>query len=164
MALFIKNLIFTIFVPGTVAFYIPYRILKTQLDSFVIQWGFLQYFSIPIFLTGVAIYFWCLWDFAVVGSGTPAPVDPPKHLVVRGLYRYVRNPMYVGVLSIILGWGTLYASNALLYYFVAIWALFHFVVLIYEEPVLRRKFGASYEDYCKDVRRWIPGKGYKQTV
>ncbi len=93
MWLFIKNVIFTIFVPGTVAFYIPYRILSGQMDSFSIEWGLPQYLSMPIFAIGSAIYFWCLWDFAVTGRGTPAPIDAPKKLVVKGLYRYVRNPM-----------------------------------------------------------------------
>lgn len=164
MWLFIKNLIFTIFVPGMVAFYIPYRILEVQMDSFSIQWGVLQYLSLPIFIMGVSIYFRCLWDFAVAGRGTPAPIDPPKHLVVSGLYRYVRNPMYVGVLAIILGWDTLYESSALFYYFALMWVLFYLVVLIYEEPILRSRFGESYENYCKRVRRWIPGRKYSQTT
>ncbi len=160
MWLIIKNVIFTIFVPGTVAFYIPLRILSGQLDSFSIQWGLLQYLSMPIFAIGSAIYFWCLWDFAVTGRGTPAPIDAPKKLVVKGLYRYVRNPMYVGVLSLILGWATMYNSYELLKYAILMWVIFYMVVLIYEEPMLKRQFGESYERYRKSVRRWLPGRRY----
>ena len=71
-------MIFTILVPGTVAFYVPYRILKAQMDSFSVEWGLIQHLAMPIFIVGAAIYFWCLWDFAVTGGGTPAPVDAPK--------------------------------------------------------------------------------------
>ncbi len=160
MWLFIKNVIFTIFVPGTVAFYIPFRILSGQMDSFSIEWGLPQYLSMPIFTIGAAIYFWCLWDFAVTGRGTPAPIDAPKKLVVKGLYRYVRNPMYTGVLSLILGWATMYNSYELLKYAILMWVIFYMVVLIYEEPMLKRQFGESYERYRKSVRRWLPGRRY----
>ncbi len=114
----------------------------------------------PIFATGAAIYFWCLWDFAVTGRGTPAPIDAPKKLVVKGLYRYVRNPMYTGVLSLILGWATMYNSYELLKYAILMWVIFYMVVLIYEEPMLKRQFGESYERYRKSVRRWLPGRRY----
>lgn len=101
-------------------------------------------------------YFWCAWDFAFAGRGTPAPFDPPKILVARGLYRFVRNPMYVSILMVLLGESLLLKSLLLLRY-AAIWlVIVHVFVLLYEEPTLRRKFGASYEQYCKDVGRWIP--------
>ena len=114
----------------------------------------------PIFTIGAGIYFWCLWDFAVTGRGTPAPIDAPKKLVVKGLYRYVRNPMYVGVLSLILAWATMYNSYELLKYAILMWVIFYMVVLIYEEPMLKRQFGESYERYRKSVRRWLPGRRY----
>jgi len=94
--------------------------------------------------------------FALQGLGTPAPVAPPKHLVVSGLYRYVRNPMYVAVSSLIFGQGLLFGSVQVLKYGVAVFVGFHLFVLLYEEPVLRDKFGPEYDSYCRNVRRWWP--------
>jgi len=94
--------------------------------------------------------------FALQGLGTPAPVFPTRHLVVTGLYRYVRNPMYVAVLSAILGQALLFGSLALLEYGVFIWLSFHVFVLAYEEPALCSTFGPEYEAFCAAVPRWIP--------
>jgi protein-S-isoprenylcysteine O-methyltransferase Ste14 len=94
--------------------------------------------------------------FAVQGLGTPAPVFPTRHLVVTGLYRYVRNPMYVAVFSTILGQGLLLGSVSLLEYGGLVWLAFHVFVLAYEEPTLRASFGAEYEVFCREVPRWIP--------
>lgn len=164
MWLFIKNLIFTIIVPGTVAGYIPYRIIRGQRHSFSVSWDVLQFSAVFLMLIGAAIYFWCLWDFAVTGRGTPAPIDAPKRLVVKGLYRYVRNPMYIGVLFVILSWAGLYHSHGVLLYALLMCVIFHGVVILIEEPILRRQFDESYKIYCKEVRRWVPGKWYKQEV
>jgi protein-S-isoprenylcysteine O-methyltransferase Ste14 len=98
--------------------------------------------------------------FALEGLGTPAPVAPPKTLVVTGLYRYVRNPMYVGVLTALGGWSLLYASRDLALYGAGIWFGFHFFVLLYEEPILHRKFGDSYARYRANVSRWLPGRAW----
>jgi protein-S-isoprenylcysteine O-methyltransferase Ste14 len=152
--LFLKNLLFTVLVPGTVAVFIPYRLITRGLVP-VAQWPRLI-LAAPVFLLGAAIYFWCLWDFATAGRGTPAPIDPPTALVVRGLYRYVRNPMYLGVLSIIAGWVLLFGSLPVLEYGIGVALLFHLFVVLVEEPLLRRRFGASYDAYCRAVRRWIP--------
>jgi protein-S-isoprenylcysteine O-methyltransferase Ste14 len=116
---------------------------------------------LPIAL-GAAFYCWCAWEFASAGRGTPAPIDPPKLLVARGLYRVVRNPMYVGVLLVLLGESLVFGSWDLLRYAVLVWLCFHLFVVLYEEPALRRKFGASYEDYCQRVWRWtlqLPPRG-----
>ena len=98
----------------------------------------------------------CVWEFARTGRGTLSPVDPPRKLVVRGLYRYVRNPMYLSVTAIVLGEVLLTGSRALLIY----WALWFFAanlfVMGYEEPTLRREFGTDYERYRREVGRWIP--------
>ena len=94
--------------------------------------------------------------FALQGLGTPAPIAPPRHLVVSGLYRYVRNPMYVTVLWMIAGQGLLFGSVQVLEYGLAAFVVVHLFVLLYEEPTLRSKFGGEYEDYCKNVRRWWP--------
>jgi protein-S-isoprenylcysteine O-methyltransferase Ste14 len=107
---------------------------------------------------GFAVALRCVWDFGWTGRGTPAPVAPPKRLVVVGFYRYVRNPMYVGFfvgwlgLWVVFGRASLTAI-ALVAAGIVATALF---VLLYEEPTLRSKFGADYEEYCRNVRRWVP--------
>ena len=105
---------------------------------------------------GVALR--CVWDFGRTGHGTPAPVAPPKRLVVVGFYRYVRNPMYVGFLTgwtglwVVFGKGNLGAIGVACLVVMGV----HLFVIGYEEPTLRRMFGAEYEEYCRNVRRWIP--------
>ena len=94
--------------------------------------------------------------FALQGLGTPAPIAPPQNLVVTGLYRYVRNPMYVAVVAVILGQGILFGDWRLLNYGGLMWLAFHAFVLAYEEPVLAESFGAQYEDFRANVPRWIP--------
>ena len=94
--------------------------------------------------------------FAIQGIGTPAPVFPTRQLVVTGLYRYVRNPMYVAVVSTILGQGLVLGNVGLLEYGGLVWLLFHLFVLIYEEPTLKARFGSEYATFCAGVPRWIP--------
>src|SRR6476659_3997789 len=94
--------------------------------------------------------------FALQGLGTPAPIAPPQNLVVTGLYRYVRNPMYVAVVAVIQGQGILFGDRRLLIYGGFMWLAFHAFVLAYEEPVLAESFGAQYEDFRANVPRWIP--------
>lgn len=94
--------------------------------------------------------------FALQGVGTPAPIFPTQRLVVSGWFRYVRNPMYVAVLLLILGQGFLFGSMQVLEYGIAVWVGFYLFVLIYEEPALRKSYGRKYEEYCANVPRWIP--------
>ncbi|MCP3386712.1 MULTISPECIES: isoprenylcysteine carboxylmethyltransferase family protein [unclassified Bradyrhizobium] len=94
--------------------------------------------------------------FALQGLGTPAPIAPPRNLVVSGLYRYVRNPIYVAVVAVILGQALLFADWHLLGYGAFMWLFFHAWVVAIEEPGLRESFGAEYESYCADVPRWLP--------
>ena len=105
---------------------------------------------------GVTLLGACIWEFARRGRGTLAPIDPPKHLVVQGLYRYVRNPMYVSVTTILLGELLIVRSGALLWYCAAWLVAVNLFVIGYEEPALRRQFGDSYQHYTRTVRRWIP--------
>ena len=151
----IKTIIFTIFIPGSVTILVPYWLLSSS-SAPPIQLGVLRYLGALPLLIGVAIYCWCAWDFTFAGRGTPAPFDPPKQLVVRGLYRYVRNPMYVGIVSILLGEALLFASWRLFAYTASAFIFYSLIVVLYEEPALRHKFGESYRQYCKIVRRWIP--------
>jgi protein-S-isoprenylcysteine O-methyltransferase Ste14 len=107
---------------------------------------------------GFAVALRCIWDFGWTGRGTPVPVAPPQRLVVVGFYRYVRNPMYVGFL---VGWTGLWvifgrANRAALTVAIVAVAAVALFVRFYEEPVLRKKFGADYEEYCRNVPRWMP--------
>ena len=158
-----KTIIFTFLVPGTVTILVPYWLLSSPSAPPPMQLGLFRYFGVLPILIGTAIYFWCAWDFTFAGRGTPAPIDPPKELVVRGLYRHVRNPMYVGILSILLGEAVLFASRRLFAYTAVVFIFFFLFVVLYEEPVLRQKFGESYRRYCKSVPRWFPRrmKSYK---
>jgi protein-S-isoprenylcysteine O-methyltransferase Ste14 len=146
---------FTVLFPGTVTILIPYWILSTS--SPTPASGF-RYFGLLPMAMGIGIYFWCAWDFAFAGKGTPAPIDPPKELVARGLYRYVRNPMYVGIVSILIGEALLFPSWSLFQYAIVAFGFYFLFVLVYEEPVLRAKFGESYRQYCSRVPRWLPFK------
>jgi len=149
--LFLKNLAFSVLVPGTVAGYVPWLLVRGTSPA-PEGWGIAR----ALYLSGGAIYLWCVWDFATFGRGTPAPIDAPRELVVRGLYRYTRNPMYLGVLTTILGWACLFRSGAVLLYASAVAAGFQLFILFYEEPHLQRTFGRPYADYCRRVGRWLP--------
>ena len=94
--------------------------------------------------------------FALQGLGTPAPIAPTQKLVVTGLYRYVRNPIYVGVAAVIFGQALLFGDWRLLWYAALLWLFFHVFVLVYEEPTLKQTFGAQYEDFRANVPRWVP--------
>ena len=152
MLLFLKNLVFTIVVPGTVAVYIPIFFFAHDAPQFSLN----TLVGGSLLIIGGSIYLWCLWDFVSAGRGTPAPVDPPKHLVVRGLYRYTRNPMYVGVLGVIFGWASAFGAPPIAIYGLFVAGFFHLFVVLYEEPHLRQVFGSSYEEYCLQVGRWLP--------
>jgi protein-S-isoprenylcysteine O-methyltransferase Ste14 len=111
---------------------------------------------------GAALVLWCVLTFVFLGRGTPAPFDPPRRLVVRGPYRFVRNPMYVGAGLVLLGAALFYRSLALLGYCAAFLLVVQAFVVFYEEPTLRRTFAADYEAYCRQVRRWLPRFGAAQ--
>jgi protein-S-isoprenylcysteine O-methyltransferase Ste14 len=151
-----KTLLFTVLVPATVTVYVPRRILLSRSQEDVLPIGPLRYVGAALLAAGAAVYLWCAWDFATAGGGTPAPIDPPKSLVVRGLYRYVRNPMYIGILLLLAGEAMLFQSRSLLGYTGLVFLFFFLFVVAYEEPALRSKFGRDYERYCDRVPRWIP--------
>jgi protein-S-isoprenylcysteine O-methyltransferase Ste14 len=152
----VRTLIFTIFVPGSVAAGAPYLLLSSDVELLSYGIGNFRFTGVLPMALGALSYLWCAWNFAFVGKGTPAPIDPPKVLVSRGLYRVVRNPMYVGVGLILVGEAIVFESLTLLAYALFVWSMFHLFIVYYEEPTLRRKFGAAYEEYCKAVPRWMP--------
>ena len=108
------------------------------------------------FCAGVILYFWCAGAFTFIGRGTPAPIDAPVFLVRSGPYRWVRNPMYIGVLSVLLGEAILFHSLSLVWCVLLAGTAVHLFVVFYEEPSLRRRFGESYETYLRTVPRWLP--------
>lgn len=148
-----RSFLFFIAAPGVVAGYIPLALLQTGPQ---VEMGMLSYLSPILWGGGLVILVWCFWDFLSKGSGTPAPIDPPKQLVIEGLYRYVRNPMYVGVLLVIFGHFLWFGYWFILAYAAVVFTAFSTFVIFYEEPHLRKTFGSAYEGYCKQVPRWIP--------
>lgn len=151
----LRSLFWTIAFPGTFAGYIPWRyfgVSEVRLDFT----NPLHLLGLLVIAIGVVLLGACIWEFARRGRGTLSPVDPPKELVVHGLYRYVRNPMYLSVSAIALGEAALAQSTALLLYWVIFFALANLFVIGYEEPTLRSQFGESYDRYTQRVGRWLP--------
>jgi protein-S-isoprenylcysteine O-methyltransferase Ste14 len=160
LLLFFETLLFTFLVPGTVTIWLP-RWLGIWGDTSPSPWTVWHDAAFVPLTLGLAIYGRCVWEFASRGRGIPAPLDHPKQLVVTGLYRYVRNPMYVGVLLVLLGEALFFRSRDFLIYVVIWFAFVNLAVLVYEEPNLKHKFGDSYQHYRSSVRRWIPGRAYR---
>lgn len=153
MTLLLKNLLFTLLVPATVAVLVPLALSEGEVVDTIARFAV----ACELLSVGVAIYAWCVWDFASFGHGTPAPIDPPRRLVIRGLYRWVRNPMYVGVLVVIAGMAVLFGSWTIAIYGCLVATMFHLFITLYEEPHLEREFGDDYVRYRERVRRWLPG-------
>jgi protein-S-isoprenylcysteine O-methyltransferase Ste14 len=149
----LKSILFFILAPGTVAGFVPLTLLRTGAQ---VQTGFLSYLAYPLWVIGIAMLVWCFYDFVQKGKGTPAPIEPPMELVVSGLYNHVRNPMYVGIASILIGHFLWFGFWSLLIYTAVVVIAFHSFVTLYEELNLRQRFGALYEAYLKRVPRWIP--------
>ena len=148
--------IFAIIAPGTVAGIIPWWISRWKIQApFLNFYGF-RVTGIILILASLPVLLDSFARFALQGIGTPAPLLPTRHLVVTGLYRYIRNPMYVAVVGLIAGQALLLGNRALLFYAIIVWMAFQIFVLLYEEPVLRKTYTAEYEVFCRNVPRWIP--------
>jgi protein-S-isoprenylcysteine O-methyltransferase Ste14 len=152
----LRNIFYTLIIPGTVTVLIPYLIVLGTGGGIRQPWGIVQTLSLAPIALGAAILLRCIWEFMVTGRGTLAPIDPPTQLVVRGLYRYVRNPMYLGAMTLLLGEAAFFESLLVLQYALAWFLVINVVVILYEEPTLRRRFGSSYEQYTRSVHRWRP--------
>jgi protein-S-isoprenylcysteine O-methyltransferase Ste14 len=148
--------LFTLLLPGTFTVVVPYAILAAGHGDHAVHWTIQHWLSLVPIATGAGMLLWCILDFARFGQGTVAPVDPPKLLVIRGLYRYVRNPMYVAVTTILLGEYLLFDSAGLLFNALGFLGCTHCFVVYYEEPNLLRRFGESYVHYRQHVHRWLP--------
>ena len=148
--------IFLVIAPGFVAGLVPWWISHWRMEAPFFGWPMFRIAGGILIGLGLIGLLDSFARFALQGMGTPAPVFPTRHLVVTGLYRYVRNPMYVAVASAILGQGLLFGNVSLLEYGGVVWLLFYLFVLGYEEPALRASFGDEYKLFCAEVPRWIP--------
>ena len=151
----LKTLVFSILVPGTVAGIIPWLILQGAGGIVLLIPSLWMLGFLPLLL-GVGLYLWCAGAFTFIGKGTPAPIDAPVILVNKGPYRWVRNPMYIAVLSVIIGEAILFRSFPLVEYALLVGVVVHLFVVFVEEPSLRSQFGESYITYLRTVPRWIP--------
>jgi len=152
--LVVRALLAFLALPGSATLLVPWLLLRWGGDGLVPRWVRLAG-AVPLAL-GVLLLLRCVIDFARVGRGTLAPIDPPRVLVRRGLYRLMRNPMYVAVLTILVGEVLVFASWAIAAWAAVLAVAFHLRVIWYEEPVLRRTFGPAFDDYSRTVPRWIP--------
>src|SRR5262245_5397713 len=137
----VGTVVFVAVVPGTVIGIVPYLLSGWHLQPPLLGLTALRWLGVVVFLCGLPIFFDFLIRFVRDGHGTPAPIAPPRQLVVTGAFRYVRNPGYIGVLALVVGQGLVFGSAAVLWYAVGLGLAFHAFVLLYEEPTLRRQFG-----------------------
>ena len=150
------SVIFFFIAPGTVDALVPWWISGWRFQAPLLGLGFLRVVGVLFFIAGGLILLDSFARFAFQGLGTPAPVFPTLHLVVTGLYRHERNPIYVANVLVIVGQGLLFGDVRLLAYGALVWLAFHLVVLGYEEPTLQATFGREYESFCAHVPRWLP--------
>src|SRR6266700_4441819 len=154
LSLLIRNLVFTVVVPGLGGAWVPAWLLTRDGGTAdPVAWE-----AVPVIAAGAVLYLWCAWDFAMVGRGTPGPWDAPRRVVAHGPYRWVRNPIYLAALLVVLGEAGLFTSPRLLAYAGVMAACFHLFVTGYEERTLARRFGPAYLEYRRAVPRWIPRK------
>jgi protein-S-isoprenylcysteine O-methyltransferase Ste14 len=150
----IRTLIFTVFIPGFWTLMMPYWLLPRGARPAMSGAGAAGWLLIA---AGIALYLACaFWGFALRGQGTPLPMDPPKKLVVEGPYRIVRNPMYWSVAFVMMGEAVVFHSVALADLAAVFFLGVNLFVRLFEEPALRQKFGAEYEEDCRQVPRWLP--------
>ncbi len=150
------SILFVLFIPGTVVGLVPWLLCHWEPGA---RWGnlaFLRWLGAALFLAGLPTLLEAVGRFVQQGRGTPAPWMPTEGLVVTGLYRHVRNPMYLGVLSMIVGQGLFFASIPVLCYAAVVACCFVLFVHLYEEPTLFRRYGEQYAIYCLNVPRWLP--------
>lgn len=152
VSLAVRNLVFTIVVPGAGGVYVPWLILRGHGGVPARA----DWYAIPLIAAGIGLYISCVWVFAVVGRGTPGPWDAPRSVVAAGPYRWVRNPIYLAAMLIVSGEAWLFGSTGVLLYACGLALACHLLVVGYEEPRLRARFGEPYEQYRHAVSRWIP--------
>jgi len=150
----LKTILYMGFMHGFFTFYFPYQLGLRTTSQF--DFGYLRFLAFPFWFLGALIIIQCSIEIIRRGRGTPAHFDPPRELVIRGLYRYIRNPIYLGALLVQVGYILWFGSALAILYAVMFFLAFHFLIVVVEEPILRNTFGAEYEEYCGKVPRWIP--------
>jgi protein-S-isoprenylcysteine O-methyltransferase Ste14 len=156
MFVFVRAVTYAALFIGLVLIYVPARLLSW---SGIVRPAAIEAQQVAGMVSGAAgavVALWCIFTFASIGRGTPAPFDPPRRLVIQGPYRFVRNPMYIGAGLALAGAALFYESLPLLGYTGLFFLATHLFVVGYEEPTLRQTFGQDYEAYCGRVRRWWP--------
>jgi protein-S-isoprenylcysteine O-methyltransferase Ste14 len=151
-----RTIVYATLFTGFLLIYLPTRVLSSTGIVRPAALGAPQVAGTIIGTAGVLLALWCISTFVWIGRGTPAPFDPPRRLVIRGPYRFVRNPMYIGAGLALAGAALFYESLPLLAYGGVFLLACHLFVLAYEEPTLKRTFGPDYEAYCQRVSRWWP--------
>ena len=152
----VGSALFFLLAPGVVVGLIPWLLTGWQVRQPAPYWAPLRVLGVMLLLAGVIVLVQAFVRFVVEGFGTPAPIAAPERLVVGGVYRYVRNPMYMAVLAAIVGQALLLGRLGLLLYAAAMWLIAAAFVRFYEEPTLTRRFGAEYEAYRRAVPAWWP--------
>jgi protein-S-isoprenylcysteine O-methyltransferase Ste14 len=152
----IGSAIFFVLVPCVFAGVIPWWMTGWRIQPAFLGQEWLPVIGVLLIASGVPGLVDSFVRFAVQGLGTPAPIAPPQHLVVTGLYRYVRNPMYVSVLAVVFGQALLFGDERLFVYGALFWLACHLFVVAYEEPTLARTFKDEFERYRANVPRWLP--------
>ena len=163
MLLRIRAIFFTILIPGTVAGYIPYFLMRNRVPD--MSMGLFHWVGLLVMIAGIFIYLWTVTSFLLRGKGTPSIWlmkaasfiigTEPVNMVSSGLYKYSRNPMYLGVITTVAGQAIFFQYSILLWYALSLFIIFTLVVIFIEEPHLEEKFGEEYKNYKKRIRRWL---------
>jgi protein-S-isoprenylcysteine O-methyltransferase Ste14 len=150
------TVVFVVLVPGSVVVLGPWLLTGWHVAPPLLGWRVTRWLGAALLVSGLPLFAAFNLRFVVEGRGTPAPIAPTERLVVGGPFRWVRNPGYVSVVALLVGQALVFGSPGLLAYAVIVSIAFHLFVVLYEEPALRRQFGADYERYCRAVPRWVP--------
>lgn len=158
MAAVVRTVLYLAIIVGLVVIFLPAETIERTGLARASSTGISQFAGAMITLAGVGLALWCALTFALVGRGTPLPFDPPRRLVIAGPYRWVRNPMAMGAGSALVGVALFYESLPWFLFAGLFMLAIHAFVMLYEEPTLRRMFGAQYAVYCTRVSRWLPAR------
>ncbi len=152
----VGTVVFVLLVPGTVVGLVPWALSGWRLELPILGLAATRIAGTALIVLALPLFVTFCLRFVREGHGTPAPIAPTRHLVVGGPFRLVRNPGYVAVVAMLVGQGLLFGSWPVLAYATGVAIAFHVFVVLFEEPTLRRQFGAEYDGYCRAVPRWVP--------
>ena len=150
------TIVFVLTVPASAIGLVPFLISRWTRAAPFFGWPLWRWIGAGLFVAAAPVFLNFLSRFVGEGHGTPAPIAPTRYLVVGGAFRYVRNPGYVAVISMVIGQALWFGNTGVLVYAALLALGFHVFVVLYEEPTLRRQFGAEYESYCREIPRWLP--------